>query len=185
MRTPPAGVRSVLRLADGIASFAGVVAIICLVLLLFFILAEVFTSLIGKIVPGFSINLNVAWEYSSYLMGGVFLFGATAGMRAGSHVRVSVLLARTSGMATLLLEALATAIGLGVAGYLTWALYSFTMRAWTNGQLSSASLTPLWVPDALLTFAALLMTVQMAARLIRVVFGLPPDETALQMGSGE
>ena len=184
---PPGGgvARHLLRAADGAALLSGGIAVLCLVGLLLLILIEVGMAALGKVFAGLSYDLNVGWEYSAYLMGSVFLFGAAAGLRAGSHVRVSILLARAEGAAHRALEVLATLVGLGVAGFLTWALFNFTQRSWVNDQLSSGSLTPLWIPNAALTMGAALLALQMAARLLRVLLGLPPEDTTLQAGSGE
>ena len=160
-------------------------AMLSLASLLALILVEVGLAVLGKLPIGVSYDIQVGWEYSAYLMGAVFMFGAAAGLRAGSHVRVSILLARTSGPANMALEAVSTLFGLFVTGFLTWSLFNFTLRAWNNGQLSSGSLTPLWIPDAALTLGALLLALQLAARLLRVLLGLPPEDASLQIGSGE
>lgn len=184
-RRLPSGLRTALRVGDWLGSRSGILAALFLVGLLVLIIFDVFMSLMDKLGLSLGLNLTASWEYSSYLMGAVFLFGAAAGIQAGSHVRVSVLLARTKGAAAAALELASTLIGLSVTGYLTYALYNFTQRAYVNEQLSSGSLTPLWIPNALLMCGALLMTIQFAVRLLRIGCGLPPDETNLQVGSGE
>jgi hypothetical protein len=62
-------------------------------------------------------------------------------------------------------------------------LFNFTLRAWNNDQLSSGSLTPLWVPDAVLALGAFLLALQMAVRLLRLVIGVPTEDDALKAGS--
>lgn len=177
------GGAAVLRAADGAGLLAGAIAVLCLVALLLLILVEVGLGLLGKFVPAMAGGLSFSWEYSSYLMGAVFLFGAAAGLRAGSHVRVTLLLGQARGSALLLLEVLSTLVGLGVTGFLAWALARFAIRAWTLGQLSSGSLTPLWIPDALLAAGALLLALQFLARLLRVLLGLPTEDESLKAGS--
>lgn len=183
-RLPP-GLRAALAAGDWLGRMGGILAVLCLVALLLLILLDVFMGILDKLGLGLPISLTASWEFSSYLMGAVFLFGAAAGVQAGSHVRVSVLLARTRGVVTGALEVVSTGIGLFVTGYLAYALFNFTQRAYVNEQLSSGSLTPLWIPDALLTLGALVMAIQFAVRLLRIACGLPPDETNLQVGSGE
>lgn len=180
--TPSGGAQALLRFSDKVAATSGAFAVLCLVTLLLLILAGVGRSLLGKISADWGGEIIIAWEYSAYLMGAVFMFGAAAGLRAGSHVRVSILLANAGRGATLLLEVLSTAIGLAVSGFLAWSLLRFTLRAWETEQLSSGSLTPLWIPDALLTLGAALLTLQMAARLLRILLGLPPEDLSLKAG---
>ncbi|WP_161600918.1 TRAP transporter small permease [Teichococcus oryzae] len=182
-RTERGGAAALLRASDHIAALSGVFATLCLVTLLILILAGVGRSILGKISPDWGGEITIAWEYSAYLMGAVFMFGAAAGLRAGSHVRVSILLARAGRGMTLLLETASTLIGLLVSGFLTWSLFNFTMRAWNTDQLSSGSLTPLWIPDALLAAGAFLLTLQMAVRLVRLMLGLPTEDERLKAGS--
>jgi TRAP-type mannitol/chloroaromatic compound transport system permease small subunit len=178
----PSPAMAVLRAADGIGALGGIAAVLCLVTLLALILVEVGMGLLGKFLPAFAGGLSFSWEYSAYLMGAVFLFGAAAGLRAGSHVRVSLLLAQAKGRGMLLLEIVSTLIGLGVSGFLAWSLIRFTIRAWNLGQLSSGSLTPLWIPDALLSVGATLLALQFLARLLRVFLGLPTEDESLKAG---
>jgi TRAP-type mannitol/chloroaromatic compound transport system permease small subunit len=177
------GAAALLRASDRVASLSGVFATLCLCALLLLILAGVGRSILGKLSPDWGGEITIAWEYSAYLMGAVFMFGAAAGLRAGSHVRVSILLARTGPALTLLLEVLSTVIGLLVSAFLAWSLFNFTLRAWNNDQLSSGSLTPLWVPDAVLALGAFLLALQMAVRLLRLVIGVPTEDDALKAGS--
>jgi len=181
--SPSGAALSVLRFSDGIAAASGAIATLCLVALLLLILAEVGSGLLGKFVPGLGSEITVTWEYGAYLMGAVFLFGAAAGLRAGAHVRVSILLAHAGRGFTLVLELLATLIGLAVAGFLAWSLFQFTLRAWNNNQLSSGSLTPLWIPDSVLALGAALLALQMATRLLRLLLGLPTEDESLKAGS--
>ncbi len=180
----PSGVAGgLLRLSDRIGMASGVFAVLCLLALLLLILAEVGVGLVGKLVPSMATDINVAWEYSSYLMGAVFMFGAAAGLRAGSHIRVGVLLSHATGAARSALEAASTLAGFAIAAFLTWSLYGFTVRAIATDQLSSGSLTPLWIPDVVLTLGASLLALQMATRLIRLLLGLPTEDARLRTGS--
>lgn len=176
------GAQLLLRVSDWIAAASGAFSVLCLVALLLLILAGVGRSLLGKIDPAWSGEIVIAWEYGSYLMGAVFMFGAAAGLRAGTHIRVSILLSHISGGVALVLEAVSTLIGLFVAGFIARALFNFTLRAYNTNQLSSGSLTPLWIPDALLALGAMLLALQMAVRLVRVLLGLPAEDTSLKAG---
>ncbi|WP_419897800.1 TRAP transporter small permease subunit [Roseomonas sp. USHLN139] len=170
-------------MSDRIAAASGVFAMLCLVALLVLILAGIGRGLLGKINPEWSGEIEIAWEYSAYLMGAVFMFGAAAGLRAGSHVRVAILLARAGRGPTFVLEMLSTLIGLFVTGFMAWSLFNFTLRAFRNGQLSSGSLTPLWIPDAALALGALLLAMQMLVRLLRLLLGEATEDESLKAGS--
>lgn len=172
-----------LRASDRIAAASGAFAMLCLLALLVLILAGVGRSILGKLHADWGGEIAIAWEYSAYLMGAVFMFGAAAGLRAGSHVRVSILLARSGGAATLLLELVSTLAGFFVATFMAWSLGNSTLRAFNNEQLSSGSLTPLWIPNAALALGALLLALQMLVRLLRLLLGEAPENKSLKAGS--
>ena len=46
----------------------------------------------------------------------------------------------------------------------------------TRGQLSTSSDTPLWFPQAVVTFGMLLLTLQFLARAIQAALGLPLED---------
>lgn len=175
--------QGLLRVSDRIAAASGVFAMLCLATLLLLILAGIGRSILGKINPEWGGEIEIAWEYSAYLMGAVFMFGAAAGLRAGSHVRVAILLARAGRGPTFAFEMLSTLIGLFVTGFMAWSLFNFTLRAFRNEQLSSGSLTPLWIPDAALALGALLLATQMLVRLLRLILGEPTEDEGLKAGS--
>ena len=59
-------------------------------------LAEVVVRALSNIFPWVPADIPVAWEYSSYLMAATFTFGAAMTLRAGGHIRVTLVLARVS-----------------------------------------------------------------------------------------
>lgn len=169
-----------LRVADGAAVLGGWLAAGCLGALLLLILAGVVVAFVSKFFPALPGDIPVAWEYSAYLMGAAFLFGAAVALRAGSHIRVGVLLAGSGPAARRAIEIASSLAGLGVSGLLAWSLLRFTLRSWAAGQVSGGSFTPLWIPLAALSLGAAILALQMAARLLRAGLGLALEDGALK-----
>ena len=55
-------------------------------------LAEVAVRALSNIFPWVPADIPVAWEYCSYLMAACFTFGAAMTLRAGGHIRVTLVL---------------------------------------------------------------------------------------------
>lgn len=182
----PAPVAAVLSAADGLAVLGGWLAAACLAGLTCLISAEIVTAAASRLFPSLPGGISIAWEYSAYLMGAAFLFGSALALRAGSHIRMSVLLARLRARGRRVVETVASLIGLLVTGFLAWSLVVFAVRSWQGGQISGGSFTPLWIPQAALAAGAIMLAVQMAARLLRCLLGLRPDDERFKVsGAGE
>lgn len=167
----------VLGAVDAIGVAAGWIAAACLLALTLLIAAEIATRGLSRVVPGWPATTRIAWEYSAYLMGNAFLFGAAPTLRRGGHIRVGILPQMLPPPALRALEFVATLMGLAATAFLAYAMIRFAQTAWIRGQVSISSGTALWIPKAGLAAGASLFALQMAARLVRVIAGLPPDET--------
>jgi TRAP-type mannitol/chloroaromatic compound transport system permease small subunit len=143
------------------------------------ILAEIAVAFLSRFVPGVPSGIEFAWEYSAYLMGVSFLLGSALALRAGSHVRVELLLRAGHGRHARLFEILSSALGAAFCCFLAWTMVSFALQSFTSGQVSGDTFTPLWIPQAALALGAIVLAVQMVARLLASLFGLPVDDPSL------
>jgi TRAP-type C4-dicarboxylate transport system permease small subunit len=176
----PRALRWVLEAIDWLGRLGGWLAAFCLALLTMLILSEIGLRLLSDFVPRLPAGLRIAWEYSAYLMGTSFMGGAAMTLRAGGHIRVSVLLAQLPPRALRVLEIAVSLLGTGLTGFLAYAMVDFTRGAYERGQTATSSDTPLWIPEAAMTFGAVLLALQMAARLLRATWGLPLEEARLK-----
>jgi TRAP-type mannitol/chloroaromatic compound transport system permease small subunit len=170
----------VLAIADKLAIVGGWLAAACLGLLVVLIVAEIvvaFTSKFFRDLPG---DIPIAWEYSGYLSGTAFLTATAIALRAGGHIRVGVLIANTGPALRRILEIFCAALGSVMTVFLAWTLIRFTVQAAVGGQVSIDSYTPMWIPKALLAAGAVLLAVQMVARLIRSIAGIATEDESLK-----
>lgn len=162
----PAPVRAVERVTDA----AGWLAAALLLALAGLMLAE----LVARNVMGRS--LHVTWELSAYCMAGTFLFGASAALRHGEHVRVGLLLELLGPRAARALDLAVTLAGIVVAAYLAWALGGLAHRSLSGDVRSFSGFDfPVGVPQAGTALGAALLCLQLGARAARLALGLPPD----------
>jgi TRAP-type C4-dicarboxylate transport system permease small subunit len=172
----PAPLRFLLDLIDRLGRLDGWIGGGCLLTLTLLMLAEVVTRFLSNILPFFPPTISVAWEYSSYLMAASFTFGAAMTLRVGGHVRVVLLLKNVPQPVQRALEGLAALAGFAFMAFLTYAMARFAWGAFMRGQVSTSSDTPLWFPQAIVTFGMLLLTLQFLARAIQAALGLPLED---------
>ena len=185
--SPNAGAPPLLRpLLDGIDRLSrldGWLGAGCLVTLTGLMLAEVLVRALSNIFPWVPADIPVAWEYSSYLMAATFTFGAAMTLRAGGHIRVTLVLARVSPATRRKMETVLAVLGVCFCGYLAWAMAYFTWRSFDSGQTSVSSGTLMWIPQAFVSFGIVLLTIQFVARFFQAALGLPLEDLNMRAGA--
>lgn len=167
------------RAADALSIAGGLIAAGCIVALTLLVLTEIVVAIISKIVPAVPNSIHVGWEYSAYLMGASFLLGAGMTLRAGLQIRVEMLMRAGHGRYARLLEGFSSALGSAVSSFLAYTLVQATMRTYRFGEVSQDSFTPLWIPQAVLAFGALILALQMIARTLSCLAGQLVDRPEL------
>lgn len=179
----PPPVRVLLDALDRLSRLDGWLGALCLVLLTSLMLAEVILRAASGVIPGIPHSIPVAWEWSSYLMAATFTFGAAMTLRAGGHIRVTLLLARASPRMKRMLELSAALVGFAFTAFLAYAMVRFTLNSIGTGQTSIASGTPLWPPQAVVSFGIFLLASQFLARLLQAAYGLPLEDHRMRVGN--
>jgi TRAP-type C4-dicarboxylate transport system permease small subunit len=172
----PKPLRILLDVIDRLGRLDGWIGGGCLLTLTGLMLAEVTTRALSNVLPFFPPTISIAWEYSSYLMAASFTFGAAMTLRVGGHIRVVLLLKNVPAPLQRAMEVLAAVAGFAFMTFLTWAMTKFAWSSFMRGQVSTSSDTPLWFPEAVVTFGMLLLTLQFLARAIQAALGLPLED---------
>jgi len=179
----PALLRPLLDGIDRLSRLDGWLGAGCLVTLTALMLAEVLVRALSNVFPWVPADIPVAWEYSSYLMAATFTFGAAMTLRAGGHIRVTLVLARVSSATRRRMETVLALMGVCFCGYLAWAMAYFTWRSFDSGQTSVSSGTLMWIPQAFVSFGIVLLTVQFVARFFQAALGLPLEDLSMRAGA--
>lgn len=182
-RVPSALFRAIatfLYICDGLVMLSGWLAAVCLVSLTLLIVSGVLLAALSRLLPWLPSGVAVSWEYSAYLMGAGILFGAPITLRAGGHIRMQIFLIRFGRTGTQLIEIATAMFGLLVTGFLGVSMSQFAARALVSGEVSGSSFTPLWIPEAALAAGLLLLALEMFARVLRGLFGLPLEDANLK-----
>jgi TRAP-type C4-dicarboxylate transport system permease small subunit len=179
----PQPLRAILDGIDVLGRLDGWMGAACLVALAGLILAEVAVRALSDFFPWVPADIPVAWEYGSYLMAAAFTFGAAMTLRAGGHIRVTLVLARVTPATRRWVETVLAALGAAFTGFLAYAMVNFTWRSFVSGQVSISSESPLWVPQTLVTFGICLLVLQFIARFFQAALGLPLEDLNLRAAS--
>lgn len=179
-RACPVWLEKLLSAIDRLGRFGGDIAAIALAALTLLILAEILTRLLSNYIDALPAGVPMAWEYSAYLMGTAFMSGAAMTLRAGSHIRVSLLIAQLPAAGKRFLDIIASIIGFALTAFLAWSLALFTYGSYSRGQTSISSDTPVWIPEAVITLGAILLSLQMLARILQSLWGLPLEDPSLR-----
>jgi TRAP-type C4-dicarboxylate transport system permease small subunit len=179
----PQPLRSLLDAIDTLGRLDGWMGAACLAALTCLMLGEVLVRALSDIFPWVPADIPIAWEWSSYLMAATFTFGAAMTLRAGGHIRVTLVLARVTPATRRWLETVLATLGVGFTGFLAVAMVNFTWRSFSSDQVSLSSATPLWIPQGLVTFGVCLLVLQFVARFFQALLGLPLEDLNMRAAS--
>lgn len=154
-----------MRVIEGMSRILGGVAGAGMGLLFLLMISEVFyRNFTGR-------SLGFTWEFSGYLFGAIIFLGSAWTLRCGGQVRIRFMLDMLPPRWGRLLDLLSCFCGLLIAAYLFYALFGFTLQAWSRGIVSSTpEKFPLVYPRALLTLGSGMLCLQILAQTLTLAF---------------
>lgn len=179
-RPTPALVSKLLHGIESLSKWDGWIGVACLATLIALMVAELAVRALSNVFPALPGGLPHTWEYCSYLMAASFTFGAAMTLRTGGHIRVQLLLCRVGQGGRRGLEALTSLIGLLSVSFLSYSMACFTWTSFVSGQVSPESGTLLWMPQLAVTLGIFLLALQLLARLIQALTGLPLEDDRMK-----
>jgi TRAP-type C4-dicarboxylate transport system permease small subunit len=176
-RRAPDLIGRILDAVDRLSDWGAWASVACIAGILALIVGEVAArNLLNK-------SIDVAWEFSAFLMGAAFMLGAAYSLRTGAQIRVMVVLDHVPPRVRLAIDSAATLCCVAVAGYLTCALGQLAWLSFVRDSHSDkASELPLWIAQLPLAVGALLFTLASLARLARLARREPAEDIRLRVG---
>ena len=171
------------RIVDRISLISAYLASVCLGGLTLLTLGQVALGVLSKFSHAFPSDIAVGWEYSAYLMGSSFMFGAALTMRAGMQIRVQIILQSFGGRFQRPLEVISSAIGAAFVTFLAYSLACFAFESYISDQVSGGSLTPLWIPQASLALGTAIYALQSIMHVLAALLGKPLVNESFKVAS--
>lgn len=153
------------RLLDQLYRACGALAAFFVFLIAALVVAQVAGRLIGVLVPGADDLAGYALTASSFL-------ALAHTLRAGGHIRLTLLIRRAGRRQRLLLETGCLAFGVLVTGYFTYHVVEMARDAYRFGERSQGILpVPLWIPQAVMAVGAAVLFLAFVDDLVAVLRG--------------
>lgn len=155
-----------LILVDGLCSATAACAAVLLAVLFLLGITEIVLR------SAFNISLPFAVEYAGYLLVLVLFLGSGWTLAQGGHIRVTLLREHLPPFVSRWLDMVCTAVAILVSAILTVSLFQYAYGTWARGTVSYySSETPLAIPQFILAFGPLILTLALCARLVRLLRG--------------
>lgn len=160
---------------DGLYRFCGLLAGLFLILIAVTILAQILFRQFGGMVPS-------ADDFAGFSMAASAFLGLAHTLRAGAHIRVSLLLGFLPPQPRRLAEIFCLLVAIGLVGFFTWHSIGMTIESWQFDDRAPGLVpTPLWIPQTAMSFGLAVLWIAFVDDLARVVRGdLPSYETATE-----
>lgn len=121
-------------------------------------------------------GLPFTWEYSSYLLAASLFCGLGWTLRTGGHIRVTVLEQIVPAAVTRWINLVGCAVALYFSCVLTTAMIMLCINSYQSGSRSIMNAeSPLWVPQSAVAFGALVLSLQLALRLLLLITNNEPE----------
>jgi len=153
--------RSLDALYAGTAALAG--------LFMIALLAMVLLSILGR---QLHFNLPGVDAYAGYMMAGAGFLALAHTLKAGEHIRVTLVLGALRGRARRALELWALAAASALAGLFAWYGCRLAWQSYTLHDISTASdATPLWIPQLTFAVGAVVLAIAFVDELVLEAYG--------------
>ena len=113
-------------------------------------------------------SFSFTWEFSQYAMAALFALAAGPAVRAGVHVRITLLSEKLPPRAAKGLDLVATFVALFIVALIIGAMWTKVSTSFGRSILAtSVSKTPLWIPQAFVLWGFAQLWLDILARIIR------------------
>lgn len=152
------------KLLDGLYTLAGILAALCLIIILFLIVIQMLARWTGEVFPG-------APDYAGYAMAAASFLAFANALNKGSHIRVSIVLNALGARARFFLEVWCFAVGTAVAWYMTY--YIWVMRGYAirfNDISQGQDATPMHIAQAPILIGSVILAIALTDNLLTLLF---------------
>lgn len=160
------------RLLDGLYAASAWLAGISMIGVLLMVLLTIVSRFFGFSAPGTD-------AYAGYAMAGAGFMALASTLKAGEHIRVTLVLGMLKGKAYKALEVTALTIATLLAGFLAFYASRLVWQSWEIDDISvGIDATPLWIPQIFMALGTLIFFIAFCDELVMELLGKrKPRET--------
>ncbi|UWQ29942.1 TRAP transporter small permease [Leisingera sp. M523] len=166
---------------DFIYRAAGGLAALFIVAIVALVFAQVCLNLADKIaaaLTGSGVGLTIPSyaDFTGFFLAASTFLALAYALRAGGHIRVTLLTNRLPVRARRMSEVVVTFLALVMSGYATWYMGLLLLESLEFGDRSAGMVSvPLWLPQAPVALGLAILTLALADELICMLRGAPPS----------
>ena len=178
------------RFLDGLYRLSGALAAGFLVAICTIVLLQVGANVIDKISTwlfGQAIGLVIPSyaEFAGFFLAAATFFALTYTLRAGGHIRVSLLIQLTSGRRRRWIELWCLSVATLLVGFFAVFTVDLVVQAFRYGDVSYGMMpVKLWIPPAAMALGLIVFTVALLDELVSVLRGREASYRATEGGGG-
>lgn len=153
------------RALDKLYDISGVLGAVFIAAIAAVVLVQVFCNIANKTALAM-LGASLGWsvpdyaELAGYFLAAATFFAAAHTLKAGAHIRVSLVLQRLGPRARWIAELLASGLGALMIGFFTYWSGVLVWESWFYGDLSPGLLaTPLWFPQSPIVIGLVVLTI--------------------------
>lgn len=152
---------AVYRMAEFLAALQVVAILVIMLLQVSFGLVDRFAQTLGKSAPGLSVPAYA--EFCGFLLAGSIFLGIAGALRAGAHVRVTLVLGVMPSPLARAMQIATSALACLLIGYFTICAAEMGLQSWQFGDRSLGTVSvPMWIPQVPMVLGLAIMTAALA-----------------------
>lgn len=165
------------RLLDQIYRTSGALAAVFLVAIFVVVLIQVGANLINALSgaalrQSFGLSLPSYADFAGYSLAATTFLALAYTLRAGAHIRVSLVIDNVSGRRRRLVELWCAACGTAVAGYFAYFSILMVADSLAFGDVSPGMVPiPLWLPQSAMALGLVILTIALADEFVSNITG--------------
>lgn len=159
------------KILDGFYGLCGALSAMFIVVICLLVTTQVVFNLISRL-AGTSLNLTIPsyTEISGFMLAGASFLAMSYTLMKGGHIRVTLFIGFLDRRLRLLSELFSLALGLGFAAFAGFYMINLTRQSLRFGDLSSGIVAiPIWIPQSVVSFGLIALTVAFADLLIQTI----------------
>ncbi|MGB0959184.1 MAG: TRAP transporter small permease [Halocynthiibacter sp.] len=168
------------RLLNALYLYSGIVAAVFISAIVAIVFAQVCLNLTDKIysaLMGRALGLTIPSysDFTGFFLAAASFLALAYTLRAGGHIRVTLVTGLLPSSIQRIFEALALLIGLAMTGYATFYMFGLVGESIEFGDMTSGMVSiPLWLPQTPVLAGLAILTIALADELILVLRGKAP-----------